>query len=88
MSDPALSAVFETLPSAAFIVNGAPLRKGSALTSVGAVLYFTPALSFSAKIRRRVRQWLADPRWNWHVALHVVRLRITGGPVTGTPLPV
>jgi len=41
--------VFETLPGAAFIVNGAPLPKDSALTTFGGVLYFTPALSFSAK---------------------------------------
>jgi hypothetical protein len=38
ISDPTLAAVFQTLPGASFIVNGATPRKNSALTSAGAEL--------------------------------------------------
>jgi uncharacterized protein with beta-barrel porin domain len=36
ISDPSLAAIFQTLPGASFIVNGAPSAKNSALTSAGA----------------------------------------------------
>jgi autotransporter-associated beta strand protein len=49
VSDPALGAVFEALPGASFVVNGAPLPSDSALTSVGAELYLTPRLTLLAK---------------------------------------
>ena len=49
VSNPALTPVFETLPGASFIVNGAPAPKNSALASAGALLHLTPALSFDAK---------------------------------------
>jgi uncharacterized protein with beta-barrel porin domain len=49
VSNPALDAVFESLPGASFVVNGAPVPKDSALASVGAVLHMTANLSFSAK---------------------------------------
>jgi uncharacterized protein with beta-barrel porin domain len=38
VSDPTLAAVFQTLPGASFIVNGAAPAKNSALTSAGAEL--------------------------------------------------
>ena len=38
MSDPTLGAVFQALPGASFIVNGAAPAKNSALTSAGAEL--------------------------------------------------
>jgi uncharacterized protein with beta-barrel porin domain len=37
------------LPEASFVVNGAPLPKNSALTTAGAELHVTPALSILAK---------------------------------------
>jgi uncharacterized protein with beta-barrel porin domain len=49
VTDPALDAVFQSLPGASFVVNGAAPPKNSALTSAGAQLYFTSALSFLAK---------------------------------------
>jgi uncharacterized protein with beta-barrel porin domain len=49
VSNPALDAVFETLPGTNFVVYGAPLPKDSALTSAGAVWRINPALSFSVK---------------------------------------
>jgi uncharacterized protein with beta-barrel porin domain len=49
VSDPALGAVFQTLPGSAFAVNGAAVPKNSALASVGGQLYFTPNWSFEAK---------------------------------------
>ena len=49
VSNPALNAMFETLPAASFTVNGAPIPHDSALTSVGAQLFFTPNWSFLAK---------------------------------------
>jgi uncharacterized protein YhjY with autotransporter beta-barrel domain len=49
LSTPSLSAVFETLPGASFIVNGATLPHNSALLTSGAELHLTPALSILAK---------------------------------------
>ncbi len=49
VSNPALSASFETLPGSSFTVNGAPIPHNSALTSAGAQLFFTPNWSFTAK---------------------------------------
>jgi len=46
---PALQAVFETLPGANFIVNGAAVPKNSALTTAGAELHLTQAWSLLAK---------------------------------------
>jgi uncharacterized protein with beta-barrel porin domain len=48
VSNPALGAVFQAPPGAAFTVNGAVPPKDSLLTSAGAELRFSPALSFSA----------------------------------------
>ena len=49
VSNPALGAVFEQLPGASFVVNGAAPPPDSALASLGAQFYFTPALSLLAK---------------------------------------
>jgi outer membrane autotransporter protein len=49
VSDPALSAVFQGLPGASFIVNGAPVPHDSALTSIGAELHLTPRWSLIGK---------------------------------------
>ena len=44
-----IAATFQALPGASFVVNGTTPPKNSALTSAGAQLYFTSALSFLAK---------------------------------------
>jgi uncharacterized protein with beta-barrel porin domain len=49
VSNPSLAAVFESLPGASFIVNGATPPKDSALASAGAVLHMTANWSFAAK---------------------------------------
>jgi hypothetical protein len=49
VTNPSLDAGFESLPGASFVVNGTTPPKNSALTSAGAQLYFTSALSFLAK---------------------------------------
>jgi uncharacterized protein with beta-barrel porin domain len=48
VGDPALGAVFESLPGASFVVNGAPLPSNSALTSADAELYLTSSLTLLA----------------------------------------
>jgi autotransporter-associated beta strand protein len=49
VSNPALQAVFQTLPGANFIVNGAGVPKNSALTTAGAELHITQTWSFLTK---------------------------------------
>jgi hypothetical protein len=49
VSDPNLTPVFEALPGASFIVNGATASKNSALTSAGAELHVTRNWMFAAK---------------------------------------
>jgi uncharacterized protein with beta-barrel porin domain len=49
VSNPALGAVFQSLPGASFTVNGAAPPPNSALASAGAKLYITPAWTFDAK---------------------------------------
>jgi autotransporter-associated beta strand protein len=49
VSDPTLAAVFQALPGASFIVNGATLAKNSALTSAGAELRLANGVSLRAK---------------------------------------
>jgi outer membrane autotransporter protein len=49
VNNPAMSAVFESLPGTNFTVNGAPLPQNSALTSLGAELFITPRLTLRAK---------------------------------------
>ncbi len=49
VSNPSLSAVFQTLPGASFVVNGAALPADSALASAGAELKLNPHLSLLGK---------------------------------------
>jgi uncharacterized protein with beta-barrel porin domain len=49
VSDPTLTAVFQTLPGASFIVNGATPAKDSALTSAGAELRLANGVTLLAK---------------------------------------
>ncbi|MGA8495333.1 MAG: autotransporter outer membrane beta-barrel domain-containing protein, partial [Xanthobacteraceae bacterium] len=49
VSNPALSAVFQALPGASFVVNGAPLPANSALASAGAELKLNPHVSLLGK---------------------------------------
>ncbi len=49
VSNSSLGAVFESLPGASFVVNGAPMPSDSALTSVGAELFLTSKLTLLAK---------------------------------------
>jgi len=49
VSNPALSAVFQALPGASFVVNGAALPANSALASAGAELKLNPHLSLLGK---------------------------------------
>ena len=49
VSDPTLAAVFQALPGASFIVNGAAPAKNSALASAGAELRLANGVRYSAK---------------------------------------
>ena len=49
VSNPLLGAVFQSLPGASFVVNGAAAPKNSALSTLGAELRVTPAVSIAAK---------------------------------------
>ena len=49
VTNPALGAVFQALPGAAFTVNGAAPPKNSALASAGAELHLTRNWSFAGK---------------------------------------
>jgi autotransporter-associated beta strand protein/T5SS/PEP-CTERM-associated repeat protein len=49
ISDPTLAAVFQTLPGASFIVNGATAAKNSALTSAGAELRLANGVTLIGK---------------------------------------
>jgi uncharacterized protein with beta-barrel porin domain len=49
VANPALGAAFQALPGVSFIVNGAPIPRDSALTSVGAELFITSKWSLLAK---------------------------------------
>lgn len=49
VSDPALTAVFQALPGASFVVNGAALPQNSALATAGAELRITRALTLIGK---------------------------------------
>jgi uncharacterized protein with beta-barrel porin domain len=49
VSDPGLSAVFQSLPGSSFTVNGAPIPHDSALTTAGAEFFFTPRWTLLAK---------------------------------------
>ena len=49
MSDPSLAPVFQALPGASFVVNGATPAKNSALTSAGAELRLANGVALLAK---------------------------------------
>jgi uncharacterized protein with beta-barrel porin domain len=49
VSNPALGAVFQTLPGGSFTVNGAPIPHDSALTTAGAQLFLSASWSLLAK---------------------------------------
>jgi uncharacterized protein with beta-barrel porin domain len=49
VSDPTLAALFQTLPGASFIVNGAVPAKDSALVSAGSELRFANGVTLLAK---------------------------------------
>ncbi len=49
VSDPTLAALFQTLPGASFIVNGATPAKNSALTSAGAELRLANGVTLIGK---------------------------------------
>lgn len=49
VSNPALGAVFQTLPGSNFIVNGAAPARDSALASAGAEVFVTPNWTVSGK---------------------------------------
>ena len=49
VSDPSLMAVFQSLPGASFIVNGAALPQNSALTSIGPEIRFPNGITLLAK---------------------------------------
>jgi YVTN family beta-propeller protein/autotransporter-associated beta strand protein len=49
VGNPALGAVFESLPGANFTVNGAAIPHDSALTSAGAEMFITPRLTMLVK---------------------------------------
>jgi uncharacterized protein with beta-barrel porin domain len=49
VSDPSLAAVFQALPGASFIVNGAVPAKDSALASAGAELKLANGVTLSGK---------------------------------------
>jgi uncharacterized protein with beta-barrel porin domain len=49
VSDPTLAAVFQTLPGAGFVVNGATPAKNSALASAGTELRLANGVTLLAK---------------------------------------
>jgi uncharacterized protein with beta-barrel porin domain len=49
VSNPALSAAFQTLPGGSFTVNGAPIPRDSALTTAGAQLFLSARWTLLAK---------------------------------------
>lgn len=50
VSNPTPSDVLQALPGGAFTVNGAPIPRDSALTTVGAQLFLTPQWTLRAKL--------------------------------------
>ena len=50
VTNPALSAAFQTVPGGSFTVNGAPIAHDSALTSLGAELFLAPNWTLLTKL--------------------------------------
>jgi outer membrane autotransporter protein len=72
ISDPTLAALFQTLPGASFVVNGATPAKNSALASAGAEAPYRQRRHPARQVRRRIRLALIDRRRHRHHALHLV----------------
>lgn len=49
VNDPSLTATFQALPGASFIVNGVPIAKNSALLSAGAELRLANGVALGGK---------------------------------------
>ena len=71
VSDPSLAAVFQALPGASFIVNGATPAKDSALASAGAELKLANGVTLSGKLdgefasRAQTYTGTGTVRWAW-----------------------
>jgi outer membrane autotransporter protein len=71
VSDPTLAAVFQALPGASFIVNGATPAKDSALASAGAELRFANGVALLAKFdgefagHSNTYAGTGTVRWTW-----------------------
>jgi len=71
VSDPSLAAVFQALPGASFIVNGATPARDSGLASAGAELRFANGLALGAKfdgefaVRSETYAGTATVRYTW-----------------------
>jgi hypothetical protein len=72
VSDPSLVAIFQALPGASFIVNGATPAKNSALVSAGSELRLANGVTLLGKFRRRIRPRLLDLCRHRHAACQLV----------------
>ena len=72
VSDPMLAPVFQALPGASFIVNGATPAKNSALASAGTELRLANGIALLAKFDGEFACALLDLRRHRHRAIHVV----------------
>ena len=85
VSNQSLDAVFQALPGASFVVNGAAVPANSALATAGAELHMTAELVAGGKIRRRVRSRRADLCRNRNAEIRVVRRFGASHSVRGKP---
>ena len=81
----ALGAVFQTLPGAAFTVNGAAVPANSALVSAGGQTFLQPELVGRSQIRQRVRLRSKDLRRHRNAQIHVVSEVPLVGPASVLP---
>lgn len=71
VSDPSLTAIFQTLPGASFIVSGATPAKDAALASAGAELRLAKGITLLAKFdgefasRAQTYAGTGTVRWTW-----------------------
>ena len=72
VSDATLTPVFQSLPGASFIVNGALPVKDSALASAGGELRLANGDHAARQVRRRIRLTLVDLRRHGDPPLQVV----------------
>ena len=61
VSNPSLSAMFQSLPGASFNVNGASTPQNSALTTAGAPAFLSPQFVVARQVRRRIRAVARKP---------------------------